>query len=419
MNFQRFLVLFFFAASLPGAARAQDWPQWGGPNRNFVTTSSGLASTWPASGPRLLWSRDLGEGYSSVVVDGNRAYTMYREKAGLLSLGKKDEEVVVALDAATGKTIWEHRYDAPPLPRMNLEYGAGPHATPLIAGNRLFTVGTMGHFHAFDKASGRVLWSHNLYDEFGVVWGRGYSCSPIAYKDTLVLTTGRPGHSVIAFRQSDGGVVWKKHDIDYGPSSPILIHVDGQDQLVLFMANGPVGLDPANGDLLWSHTHKTDWGLNISTPVWGSDNLLFLSSAYSGGSRVLHLMRAGGKTNVRELWFSSRMRVHFGTAIRLGDYVYGSSGDFGPAFLAAVEVKTGRVVWQDRSFARASLVYADGKFILLDEDGTLGLVTVSPTGPTVHARASVLSRNAWTAPTLAGTRLFVRDRKTLRAFDLK
>ena len=408
-----------FGVTLAFAQSGQDWPQWGGPNRNFVSSATGLAASWPSGGPRAVWSRSLGEGYSAIIAEGSRAYTMYREKPGMLQFGKKDQEVVVALNTADGKTLWEHRYDAPELPKMNLEYGPGPHATPLIAGNRLFTVGAMGHFFALDKNTGKVQWSHNLHDEFGVTWGRGYSCSPIAYKDTVILATGKPGHSVIAFRQADGRVAWKKQNFDYGPSSPILINVDGQDQLVLFMADGPVALDPANGELLWTHPHKTDWGLNISTPVWGPGNLLFLSSAYSGGSRVLKLAQKAGKTTVEQLWFSSRMRIHFGSAVRVGDYVYGSSGDFGPAFLAGVDVKTGNVAWQDRSFSRASVLYADGKLVVLDEDGNLALATVSPQGVKVLARAQVLTNNAWTPPTLAGTRLYIRDRKTIRAFDLK
>src|SRR6185437_10137707 len=99
------------------------------------------------------------------------------------------------------------------------------------------------------------------------------------------------------------------------------------------------------------------YGLSISTPVWSEDNLLFVSSAYNGGSRLLQLNQKDGKTAVKELWFSNRMRIHIGTAVRVGDYIYGSSGDFGPAFFAAVEIKTGRIAWQDRSLARASFLY--------------------------------------------------------------
>jgi outer membrane protein assembly factor BamB len=112
------------------------------------------------------------------------------------------------------------------------------------------------------------------------------------------------------------------------------------------------------------------------------------------------------------------MRVHFGNAIRIGDRVYGSSGDFGPAFVTAVDVGTGEVAWQERGFARATFVYADGKLILLDEDGTLALVSITANGLQVHGKASVLTNKAWTVPTLVGTRLYVRDRASIKALEL-
>lgn len=438
----RLLAASFLALAVSAAAlTADDWPQWGGANRNFMTGSRDLAASWPAGGPKQIWSRDLGEGYSAVVADGGRLYTMYSVKPKLLQIGKPSQEVVIAMDAATGKTIWEYSYDAAPLAKMNLEYGPGPHATPLIVGNTVFTVGAMGKFLALDMNTGTLLWAHDFFKEFDVVWGRGYSCSPIAYKDTVIVTLGKVGRSVIAFNQKTGATVWQKQDFDYGPSSPILISLEDsgapapvktgrgkvaissnkQDQLVVFMANEIAGLDPSNGDFLWSHPHKTDWGLNISTPVfWSSPegNFIFCSSAYSGGSRLLQLTRTGGKTSAKEMWFSSRMRIHIGNAIRVGDYVFGSSGDFGPAFFAAIEVKTGRVAFQDRSFSRATSVYADGKFIILDEDGNLALATATPEGLKVASRAQILKNNAWTPPTLAGKTLYIRDRKTIRALDL-
>ena len=406
------------AAAAKASAAPEEWTQWGGARRNFTTNSTGLAGTWPAGGPKQLWSRDLGEGYSGIVTEGGRLYTMYRAKAGMFAFGKKDQEVVIALDAATGNTIWEHRYDAPLHAKMNMEYGPGPHATPMIAGDRLFTAGATGMFFALDKSTGRPVWSHDFQSEYDVVWGRGYSCSPLAFQDTVIVTLGKKGRSAMAFKQKSGAVVWQKHDFDYGPGSPILINVDGEEQLVAFMAEHIAGLNPATGDLLWTHPHKTDWGLNISTPVWGPGNLLFVSSAYNAGSRAIQLVRAGGKTTAKELWFNNRMRIHIGNAIRIGDTVYGSSGDFGPAFFAGVDIQTGNILWRDRAFSKAVTVYADSKIVLLDEDGNLALVTVSPEGMKVLARAEVLSKNAWTQPALAGTRLYLRDRKVIRAFDL-
>jgi outer membrane protein assembly factor BamB len=401
------------------AAGASDWTQWGGPTRNFVSGATGLASTWPAGGPRKLWSRALGEGHSSILVEGTVAYTMYRP-AGLMSyVRRSQEEVVTALEASTGRTVWEFKYPSP-TDGLDFSQGAGPHSTPLIVGNRLYATSTRRELFALDKTTGKRLWSHDFIAEYGAPSpDRGYTCSPIAYNDTIIVTLGGRDQAVAAFNQQTGALVWKGGTTQVSPASPVLIDVDGQQQLVVFGGDAIVGMSPSNGQTLWSHPHKTDWGLNISTPVWSpADHLLFVSAAYSSGSRALELRQANGKTSVAEKWFNNRMRVHIGTVIRIGDYVYGSSGDFGPAFMSAVDMKTGKVVWQDRSFSRAQLLYADGKLILLDEDGNLGLATVSPDGLKVLARAPVLQNLAWTPPTLAGTTLYVRDRKTIAAFNL-
>jgi len=408
------------AAVDASAAAGANWTQWGGPTRDFISPSKGLASSWPSGGPRKLWSRALGEGHSSILVEGDRLYTMYRPGGGMMSYVRRSpEEVIAALDAATGKTIWEYKYAAP-TDGVDFSQGAGPHSTPLIVGSRLYATSSRRELFALDKTTGKLLWSHDFIKEYNAPSpGRGYSCSPIAYNDTVIVTLGGPSQAVAAFNQQSGTLVWKGGRSDVSPASPILIDVDGQPQLVEFGGDAIIGVNPSNGMTLWSHPHKTDWGLNISTPVWSpSDHVLFASAAYSSGSRALELHQAGGKTTVTEKWYTNRMRVHIGTVIRLGDYAYGSSGDFGPAFLSAVEMKTGRIVWQDRSFSRAQLLYADGKLILLDEDGNLGLADVSPGGLKVLARASVLQNLSWTPPTLAGTTLYVRDRKTIAAFNL-
>jgi outer membrane protein assembly factor BamB len=255
---------------------------------------------------------------------------------------------------------------------------------------------------------------------------RGYSGSPLAYNNTIILTIGGPGHAVIALKPEDGSLLWAKNDFGNAPSSPVLINVQGQDQIVTFLNDGGsqrasgmvAGLDPNNGTLLWSHPHATSWDLNIALPVWGEDNILVVSSAYGTGARGLRLTRNGNQTKVEELWFNNRMRIHHGTLVRVGDYVYGSSGDFGPAPLTAINAKTGEIKWQERAFPKASFVYADGKFIVLDEEGELSLATFSPEGPKVISKAAVLTSNAWTAPTLAGTKVYIRDRHTIVALNL-
>jgi outer membrane protein assembly factor BamB len=402
-----------------GAANSTDWLQWGGAGRNFMPDVAGLASSWPSGGPKRLWTRALGEGHSAILVEGGRIYTMYRPLGMLSLLRRTQEEIVAALDAVTGKTVWEFKYPAP-TDGLDFSQGAGPHSTPLIAGNRIYATSTRKELFALDKASGTRVWSHDFMKEYGAPPpGRGYACSPLLYSGTIIVTVGGPGQAVAAFNQQTGVLAWKAGDFEESPASPMLIDVDGQPQLVLFAGDRVAGLDPANGRTLWSHPHRTDYGLNISTPVWSAaDHLLFVSSAYGTGSRVIELTQSAGRTRATEKWFSNRMRVHIGTVMRLGGYVIGSSGDFGPAFLTAVDIKTGKIAWQDRSFSRAQLLYADGKLIVLDEDGTLGLATVTPQGLQVLSRAEVLSNIAWTPPTLAGTTLYVRDRKTIAAFNL-
>lgn len=395
----------------------QSWQQWGGPQRNFMVDAPALADSWPQSGPRKLWERALGEGHSAILADGNRLYTMYRY-AGMLSMIRRTQaETIAAIDATTGKTLWDKTYDSS-TGGLDLEYGAGPHSTPLIVGDTLYAIGSRTELFALDKNSGRVIWQHNLVNEYGVPQeGRGYSASPTPYRDTIILPGGK-GASLIAFNQATGAVVWKAGDYPLGVASPLLIKVDGQDQLVVSGANEILGVDPANGTVLWRHPHKTDWGLNISTPVWGADNLLFVSAAYNNGARLLNLMQAGGKTSVKEQWYQNRMRVHIGTAIRLGDFVVGSSGDFGPCPSVAIDVKTGQILWQNRDFARSTFLHADGKLIILDEDGNLGLAVPTRQGLNVKARVSVLTNKAWTTPTLAGSKLYVRDRAKMMAFEL-
>src|SRR5688572_15816963 len=176
-------------ASLHGQTHPSGWLQWAGPARNFIVAPAApLAETWPESGPPVLWSRPLGTGHSAIIFDEGRLYTMYRAGNGRARQGPwASEEAVIALDAGSGKTIWEHKY---PSRREDFSFGAGPHSTPLVVGDRLFTIGTNQLLLAFDKQTGKVVWSHDLVKEFNSpellirpVVKVGYACSPIAYRD--------------------------------------------------------------------------------------------------------------------------------------------------------------------------------------------------------------------------------------------
>jgi outer membrane protein assembly factor BamB len=273
--------------------------------------------------------------------------------------------------------------------------------------------------HAFDAATGAVVWKRDFAADFKAeIRACGYSNSPLAYKDTILLPAGGPGYAFVALDQRDGRVRWHALDFQNAYASPILIDVDGRPEAIFVTAADIVGVDPDTGAQRWRHPHPTSQGVNVSSPVWGPDHLLFVSSAYDTGSRVLKLTRTAEGTAAKEVWFHSRLRIHFGNAVRIGGRVYGSSGDAGVAPLSAVDVATGSVAWRDRKVGRGSLLVAGGRFIILDEDGALLLATPGDEGLTIHSKAQVLSKSAWTVPTLVGTTLYVRDRQQVIALDL-
>ncbi len=406
------IVTLTLAAVCASSAVAQGpaWPQWGGPTRSFVTAGEGLATTWPDGGPRRIWHRPLGDGLSAIVTDGSTLYTLYRD-------GESD--VTVALDAATGKTRWEQRYGAPFAETCSHRVGPIPRAAPLLTGDRVVTVSAGGLMKSFDRRTGAPQWSHDLLA--GAAEDHracGYSSSPLAYKDTIITTAGGKGRGVVALEVATGRPRWQSQDFQNGYSSPILIDLDGRPELVVFTFGEVSGLDPDTGALEWSYPHPAEFGVNVSTPIWNGDHLLFVSSSYNGGSRVLRLARAAGKVNVEQVWETKRVRIHFGNAVRVGRRVYASNGDAGSAPLAAIDMLTGEMVWRDRTVGRATIVGAGARLLLLDEDGKLALITPGDEGPVVHAVAQVTDGQAWTAPTLSGTTLYVRDRQYIMALDL-
>jgi len=359
--------------------------------------------------PRKVWERQLGDGYSSVAVEEGVLYTGFR---------RDSSDVITALDASNGKTLWEFAYPATFKNSYSEGVGPGPYAMPQVIGDRVVTASGIGQIHSLDKATGKVVWSMNLYTDFGGTrLGFGYSSHALPYKDSLIIAAGGSKNGIIKVRQSDGSVLWSRHRLENAHSSPLLINVDGQPQVALLLAQEIVGIDPESGELLWRHSHPTENGLAISTPVWADGNVLFVSTAYNGGARALKLTRSGNETRVTELWRNSKIQSHFGSIIRQGRFVYLSSGQ-GVALITAVELETGRIAWQARDFVKAQLLYADGRLLILDEEGNLGIGIASPEKFQALAKWPMLSSVSWSPPTLVGNRLYLRDRKVIMALDL-
>jgi outer membrane protein assembly factor BamB len=387
------------------------WTQWGGPYRNFHTQAAGLKDTWPPSGPRIVWKRPLGEGYSSPAVESGVLYTMY---------GRPRDEVVLAADAETGKTLWEQTTPINFQSDYAREMGNGPYSTPLLVKDRVFTTGVAGRFQCLDRKTGKVLWTQQLWDDHGgsrLMYG--YASSPIAFRETVIVPVGGRGKALVAFRQADGKIAWSRQDYGNVYSSPVLIDVGKLEQLAVLLDGAVIGVNPHNGDLQWEVPFKAQYSIAVATPLFSPDSLLFISSEYGGGTKVIELKRNGLQTTATELWSSNRLRLHHGNAIRVGDTIYFSSGGKGSqAILSAVDARSGAIQWQQRSIEKATFVWADQKLITLDQDGNLMIAHPSPKEFRISAKAPLLTRLSWTPPTLVGTRLYIRDRKTMMAVDL-
>ncbi len=392
---------------------AADWLQWGGPKGDFTVESIGLAETWPESGPPRLWKRSLGDGYSSVLCKAGRLFTMYREK---------DNEIVTALDAATGETRWEHRYSRSIWSDMTKEFGEGPNATPAIAGERIISVGVAGQVRCLDAVTGELLWQKDLPAEYGRRKRReeyGYSISPLVYQEKVIVAVGGDQHGIVALQPQDGAVVWASEPTGVSYAQPVLTRIHGRDQYIFFSPTEVIALDPKTGKFLWRHPVVCDTENNLTPIVRCDESHVWAASQFAaGGGRLLQVTPGEGVYSVAEVWFTPKLRATHSTFIHLGDYLYGSIGGNDVSFFAAIDWRTGKIGWRQRGLHKALCLYADEKVIALDETGVLTIVKIAPSGLTVLDSAQITEAVSWTVPTLVSTTLFVRDRKNIMALNL-
>jgi len=391
------------------ASPADAWPRWGGPDGDFKVAASGLADSWPDTGPPVVWNRELGAGYATIAADDGVLYTGYRDG---------DEDVFAALDADDGATIWEYRYEAPTREANMVQFGKGPNATPLIVGDRLVVLGYTGVLSAVDRAGGERIWSHELHDDFGAdVLEFGFAASPIVHDGHVIVLVGGSQHGVVAFDPADGSVAWSGPAGSVSYATPIVIDVDGTSQLVYFSADEIVGLDPADGTRLWGHPAVNQYRNNASDPSWGPGNLLWVATQLDGGTRALRLAHDAEGTRVEQVWESGKMSIHHWNTLRLGDHVYASIGS-NASILAGIDVRNGEILWRERGFEQVKFVHAGEQTVLLDGEGNLALADLSPEGLNVRSQVRIMESQTWTAPTLVGTRLYLRDNERIMALEL-
>jgi outer membrane protein assembly factor BamB len=391
-----------------GSAGLADWPQWRGPSRDGLSPEAGLLTTWPAGGPRVVWKRPIGRGFSSVAVAGGRLYTMDEEAA-------PRREAVVCLDAATGKEIWRFRYPN----HYDERFGPGPRSTPAVDGNRVYAVGPTGIFHCLRADTGEKLWRHDLLQEFhGRPSQYGVSFSPLVEGDLVYTTPGGPdGNSVAAFNKYTGALAWKALDDPIGYSSPVAVSAAGARQILVFTNSALVSLSPKEGKLNWRYPWETDGGFNIATPL-AFGNYVFISSAYGKGCALLEVTaQADGSLRAARVYEHNRMRNHFASSVRWGEHIYG----FDRMDLVCMSVRTGDIVWREngaRSFRKGSLLIAAGHLIVLGEDGTLVLAEATPAGYVPRASFQVAPNKFWTVPALAGRKLYIRNESQIVCLDV-
>jgi outer membrane protein assembly factor BamB len=384
------------------SAPAQDWPQWRGPTRDGVVPAPLAPAAWP-EGLLPAWRVEVGEGYSSPVVAGGRAFVH----------GRRDpDEVVVAVDLATGKVLWEQSYPAQfGKNPYAVEMAKGPHATPLVAGERLFTVGVTGIVTAWDAATGRRLWRRDFSDRIDTSkLFCGTAASPLADGGLVVVQVGSDVHGgeVLGLDPATGETRWTWRGPGPGYASPVAIEVGGQRQLVTLTNGSIVGLDAATGTELWSVPFPDEWHENIATPVW-TGSLLIVSGTRQG-THAYRLARVDGRWLASESWHNPEVAMYMSTPVLADGLLYGHSAKRKGQFVA-LDAATGAVRWatEGREGSHASVLLTPGHVVYLTEGADLIVVRRGGESFAVDHRYRVADAATWASPVLLGGDLLVRD----------
>jgi outer membrane protein assembly factor BamB len=388
-----------------------DWPQWRGPNRDGVSTETGLLTAWPQDGPKVLWSQPTGDGYSGVVVANGCAFTMVQDG---------EDEAVVCWDAAGGQERWRFKY---PAHFRYPKYGDGPRSTPSIAGEYIFTVGGTGIMHCLKafttNPAGEKVWRKDLLADFGgplLDWGICFS--PLEEKGRVFIMPGGPGSAIAALDPATGDVRWKRFDDPASYSSPVAADLAGRRQVIYLTGDRLIGVTPDDGRLLWEFPWPPGLGhapSSIATPLV-IGKYVFISSGYDKGCALIHVEAEDDGYRASQVYKTRGMRTVFSSCVRQGDFLYG----FDDTNLACLELRTGKRKWEERGFGKGSVALADGKLIILGERGTLALALTDPEEYCEVSRFQHSEQpSSWTVPVIAGSRLYVRDRSRLVCYDLK
>jgi outer membrane protein assembly factor BamB len=390
----------------PSGAPIADWPQWQGPDRTGISKETGLLKQWPASGPPQVWAAgDLGRGYGSMAVAGERVY---------LQGMKGGNSIVSALNRADGKLAWSKALG----PASDNDQGPGPRGTPTVDGDRMYILTENGDLHCL-KTDGSAVWHRNILADFR---GRQLrwliSESPLVDGDAVIVSPGGNGAGMVKLDKMTGKTLWTSKDLSdpAGYSSPIVADVQGVRTYMTLTSNAGVGVRASDGKLMWHYERAANGIANITTPLF-FDNKVFYTSAYDTGGGLLGLAAQNGAVTAKEIYFTRNMKNHHGGVVLVNGYLYG----FNDSILTCLEFATGNPVWRDRSVGKGSVTFADGNLYIQGENNVVGLAEATPAGYKEKGRFSIPDKGlpSWAHPVISDGRLYVRNQDTLTVYDIK
>ncbi len=399
-------------ASKTADTKALDWNQFRGPNRDGVSSDTGLLAQWPSAGPAQAWkATGIGIGYSSVCVAGNRVFTL-GEAGGKCNL--------VALSAADGKILWKLPIGGP---APNQQKGDGPASTPASDGAIVVALAPTGELVGVQAATGRQVWGNNIERMGGQRPNFYWNESPLLDGNIVAVTPGGSG-GVVALLKTSGQRAWQakvKGEAHY--TSLAVAEIGGIRQFVALTTETVSGIAARTGALAW--TAEPAWrkeaGLQVNavaaSPVY-KDGIVVVSAGYNAGHSAFRVAGAGGRFQIQEAYKGKELESHHGGMVIVGDHVYGAND----TALICMELKTGKVAWQDRCVGKGSIAAADGHLIVRGEGGGVALVEASPAAYKEKGRFTLAKSggvNAWAYPVVSGGKLYLRDWENLYCYDLK
>jgi len=390
-----------------GQKASGDWPQWRGPNRDGSLTTFSEPRSWPDQLTRK-WKIEVGTGYATPILVANRVYAFSRQE---------DNEVMRAIDADTGKIVWETKYPAPfKMNPATARHGPGPKSTPTYADGRLFTLGISGIVTAFDAATGKQLWQKPAPPVEPLFHT---AQSALVDRGVVILHVG--GHkqgALTAFDPATGAVKWSWDGDGPAYGSPIVAEIGGTRQLITFSQESLIGIDAANGQLLWRTPFVARSTTNSITPlVYGGNTVIV-----SGQGKPLTaytIAKKDGQWAADLAWENPQLSLSFSNAVLVGDAVFSLSAMNSGQFFWA-DAKTGKTLWTSapRQAGNAAIVHAGNLLFVLKDDAELMVARSTPGGFEPIKTYTVADSATWPAPSVSGNRIFVRDISTLALWTI-